>query len=441
MFFALNLTLFSLTTAQFSITRPNTRFSSFLESSKVQIRNNFYPFLSVFSKNTENINVIQSSFCNFLSSVVKIDQTVFNRDDISIRPLTNLDDPNVTVTESFFANCSSYDGGALFVILDGPIIVQKSNFVNCSADNKGGVVFFYGQSLSITDTCFSNCMANQGFAIFCSRTTAQTDVENCHFYQLNGELSAVFLDGFDLKISNNNMTNVQANEVSGIATYYLKPSHSFSFESISISQCSGNYLINLISLDSADTINRGNAIDCTLGASGSIFLLDSCNLILNNWAFSFSADTSNLVFATGQSSTAEIQNSYFSLQRNQITFETFVTVQSTVQFGNSSLINIDYLNTHECWHQNRYKFLEPALYKKIIVAVLVALIFAAAFIYIIVMACKDEKLHKQLQSKTEMNEQLNNQIQASDIKTLAEEKKEKDELVTMGLDGEGDISD
>ena len=57
------------------------------------------------------------------------------------------------------------------------------------------------------------------------------------------------------------------------------------------------------------------------------------------------------------------------------------------------------------------------------------------------MACKDEKLHKQLQSKTEMNEQLNNQIQASDIKTLAEEKKEKDELVNMGLDGEGDISD
>ncbi|OHT12821.1 hypothetical protein TRFO_17173 [Tritrichomonas foetus] len=454
----LNFTLLSLSSSQFGLTQPNTRLQSIQTFSNIKMKYNFYYFF--YSSNLEPSQKFHRlHFSNFLDSSIQISSLSFNRDDIYQRPIFSPSTTsNLTITESFFTNCSSFDGGAFFVVFNGPVIIEKSNFVNCFCSDKGGVLFMYGLSLSIKQTCFSQISAQEGFSIFCSRSKSKTLIENSHFFNNTGESSTVYVYGFDVEMKNNNCSHSKA---SSISTFSVAPSHSFIFTMQVFHECDGGNIIHLETTDSADTITNCIVVNCYLTSTStskniksdtfenqnndvanldSLFYFVDGTTVLVDWSFIMKND--KYVFSrSNDNSTLIISNSFFSAKKENVEFDDFTTIQDSVKFGDSTLIAINFINTQICWNQNRYKFREPKVFQKVIIAVIVIVLFVGAFVYMIVEACKDEKEHKDLLKQTEYNEALNNEIQLDDLDQLAKEKKGKEELAKLGNDGEGEQSD
>lgn len=478
MFSFFNLSLLSLRASQLSFSRSQISSPSYFSISRSTISRNLnQPFYSEFNDaipSTKSCHVYKSHFSHFLVPVFSIlngPDSDFNRQDIyNQQPTINLKAPNLTVYESLFSDCKGKDGGVFFVVFEGDVIIEKTNFINCSAEGKGGVIFYYGSILTITQSCFTSCTStNDGFSIFAARSKAQATIEQTHFYlSEGGKSSTVFIEGFDIITKNLNCTNSAYNEKlntdsedsSVLATaFFLSPMHFFSFEMNEINNNSGFSLLHLANLDQVDSIQNINIINCNImedlnsaSLSNSMLFFTQGTVVFRNWAIVINDEqlksqymSKPLSFMdTDDSSTLDIDNSYFSLSKTCFSFNTYVTLGSSVNFDSSNQISLKEVSSKGCWAQSRFIFQEPKTYKKVIVALVVAALFIVGFAFLIYEACQDQKEHKELLQQTQNNEMLNEtyqKIQVQDLQKLAKKQQAQNHLLAKGENGEGELSD
>lgn len=472
MFTSVNLSLFAIRVSQFSLHVSQMMHPSYFSIQNSEISYNFLqPFYNQYNdglKGKKNCIFSGCKFSHFLKPVFNVlngpDSDINRKDIIGERPKIDQNAANLTVFESLFQECKGNDGGVFFIVFNGDVIIEKSNFVNCSAQGRGGVIFFYGASLTILESCFSFCQSKtDGYCIFCASGRKKVDVEQCHFYESKGGLStAVFLSGFDITTKKLNCTNsnvdsslLDGSEIDDVidllisSSFYLSPSHFFSFEMNEIVNNTGPYIIYFDKTDQVDTIQNVNIINCKLAneKSTSLIYLTDGTTIFKNWGFVFADSSSQVfnsnnplvIFTSSDNSTLTLQNCFFSLPESSISKDSRLVIDSSVKFGTSDKAKVDFIKTEGCWNQNRFIFREPKTYQKVIISVVVILIFLIGFIFMIVEACRDEKKHKELLKAQEYNEMQNELIQGDEISKQNEDelmrKKELSEKLLQSVNG------
>lgn len=377
-------------------------------------------------RNSFLLHVSGGHFAHFLSHVICSESvTSIYREDIIARPTLDLNGENITVNESLFRDIRSQtDGGAIFAIFPGDVILYQVAFLRVASDAKGGTIFFHGNNLTILSCCFTQCSADQGMAIFNARTKNMTRFGQCHCFNLSGTSYGVYSYSFVTEIKNSNFTRSQAT-----------------------GDGSAFYVQTVRTVDVSDSVfqeNKGKSLFVTEGIYRTFEFIrcncfsnsgDSCvnvigyDLVLKEWAFARNTLT-NLASSSSADVTLTLTDCQFDKTKDELAAPVWATFSSGCQFSVEGAVDIPVVQTGVCWDQNRYKFEEPKLYKKIIIGCVFGLCFVIVIIILIAKDCQDKKRMNELIAEHEANEGLNEHIlieenSDSDLKQDPSEQRHK----------------
>ena len=403
-----NLSLVSLSVSmnQAALVGSATAFPCRLSLKNVAASRFSVPFLW----NPFSLSLSGGRFSKFLTHVIRTDSVVsIYREDVTSRPTFDLDGENITVNESTFTDITcGTDGGAIFAIFPGDLLLYQVNFVRVSSNAKGGTIFFHGNNLTLRSCCFTQCSAVQGMAVFNARTKNKTLVEGCHCFGLSGGIYGMYLCSY---VGNLRSSNFSAASATGDGSaFYVEPIRSMDVNDCAFVANKGTSVVVCADVYRAFEFKRCNCIKNEGAAFVNVVGFD---VVLSEWAFVGNVFTS---FASSASAdmTVTLNNCSFDVAKDKLAAPAWVTFDSACKFGATSTIDLGFVETGVCWQQNRYKFEEPPLYKKIIIGCVFGLCFVIVIIILIVNDCKDKKRMKEIMAEHDVHEGLNQHIALAD---------------------------
>lgn len=376
------------------------------------------PFYQSFS-NTRDLLVKGSYFKNFLQSSIKIDDQWIYRDDITSRPtIDTKDTTNITITESKFFKCSSpTDGGVVFAIYRGILIITSSAFISCDATGKGGIAFFLGNTCNVTGSCFNDCQATTGFTVFCASANFNSKVESSYFLSCSGKEYNLYGKSPFLDYNNINISESRATGIAGIIG--LSVEQGLNLKEFTFSKNNGkDKLIFIQNIVSGNTIISGNYISNSVNTGKQIYF-DKITAIMSSVSF-IDVQYPNLFEKSDTELKLGLIDCVFS---SNPTFDSWISVHNNKNDG--SLQPIELVNTEGCWDQSRYKWEKPPVYKTVIVGIIVLLLFVIMIIIVIVDVYKYKKRNDELEEEQKGHMQGNENVLLDDTPNPYDDEKRR----------------
>lgn len=405
----LNLSLASLALSlnTLSIHRPHTSASSYASFRNIRVSNYWNPFY--IAAVSTNMRLERSHFSHFLTNAISIDgDNVIYRDDIHEHVVMQLDRDNITVTESTFTDfqCAT-DGGAVFAVFPGDLFIEQVLFANIVTAAKGGAIFFHGKTLKVKSSCYTSCSATTGLAIYCARSKELAELENSHFFDLSGSEDSIHMNGFVTTIKNVNVSKCQATEKN--PAFYLNTVRSNSMSMLVIQGNTGGFIASFENVIPAFEFSNTNMIRNT--ASNALVNLINYNLVLAHWHFV--GNTGTLTSSEQSDVSLSLSQCVFDMAKADLGLPAWVT-EAGCQFGIAKTREMAFMETKQCWDQNRYKFVDPPFYKKVVIGCLFGLIFLVGVIFVVTENYIDRKEMKERMAEQQANFDLNEHIEHED---------------------------
>jgi hypothetical protein len=286
------------------------------------------------------------------------------------------------------------DGGAIFAVFPGDLLINETRFVKVSCAANGGVIFFHGHNISISKSCFTECAGALGFVVFCARSLDKTFFESNHFLECEGKHAALWLFGFTIDLLKLNTTAMKA---ASAAAFFAQPTRDLSYADQIIVDNSGDTIFQFEDIVPGMTIERGSFF--RNNAVSSLILLVSYDLVVIDWWFKENGNVTLIVNGQNANS-AQFKGCVFDMEQSGLS--DWVSFPDS-KFEGGEDKKIAEVQTVQCWVQKRYVFEEPVLYKKVAVGVVFGLLFIAGVIYVLVDGYRDREKQREREAEAEQN--------------------------------------
>jgi hypothetical protein len=195
---------------------------------------------------------------------------------------------SLTITSSTFTDCSANDGGAIDIYSDATI--TSSTFINCAATGavaqgygNGGAIWFMGSGpVVITSSVFSGCSATDSGGAFYDRYDPSTVIITSSTFSdssSGGDGGAIYIDESTLTVDSSSFTGCLASGNGGAISTY---SGSFAIASSTFSGCTatqsggaidnyGGTMMVTSSIFTGNSAADGSAIDSQSSGSSVHF--------------------------------------------------------------------------------------------------------------------------------------------------------------------------
>jgi hypothetical protein len=348
---------------------------------------------------------LTNDFSPLLSrSVILHSSSDVYRADYTTRAAMDASAPNISIVESTFTSINTTDdGGAVFCVFPGSLVVSQTLFGDVVTSARGGALFFHGNSLSIDFSCFSKMTARQGFAIFSARSVQGTVLRSNSYYNVNGTSFALWLYGLTIEMSSNNITDARASD--GTAALQADAVRRFQCLSQTLRQNAGDVIVLLANVIPKFDIDGANYI--VNKAEKTHISVLSYDAVLTNW--NFVANSAAPIVAQGNSTvpiSVTFRDCVFDKAAAMLAFPTWVTSEN-VRYGAAEERSIEVVASQQCWAQKRYTFKEPMLWKKVIIGITFGALFVLMIAYVVYENCQDRTRMKELEAENETNQALN----------------------------------
>jgi hypothetical protein len=224
----------------------------------------------------------------------------------------------------------------------------------------------------------------------------------------SGRDFGVYVFGLALTLRNNNHTMFQGSGTG--AAFQIEAIQKLTVVSQCILNSSGVNLFNLVNVFSiwelADWDLFSNFV------TGSLISLTSYEAVFVHWLFQ--KNTGPLLNSSGTSTvSATFRDCTFDSLESDVAFPVWATVVAA-QFGVLTEANLAFIPSQECWDQSRYRFVEPAVYKKAIIGAVFGMCIVIGIVFLVVETRQDRKERQEMLGERAAQETLNQAVFVDD---------------------------